>query len=371
MPFDNLKLRFLTPELQKQLDAKHESDVERFLPIAGVVFGFLIVAFAFRDLLIGPVLAPQAFLVHLACVGMAAIAFWRSSIPWNATQRAAYIYWVYLSTIILLPFVLDYGFHDIGMIVAAAFLASFISLEVKTFLGIVSVPLLLFAVVAMREMPFVEYIRSLMSYAFAAGLALVMMLVVRFLRHKVFLLETQLMQATQYDSLTGLFNRGYLTELAAHELMRARRHERPLAVAMLDIDHFNRINDTFGHETAELAVRAVADACRAHLREIDLLARVGRDVFLCLLPEAGESDAVTCGERLRAGIEALAIDTPKGQMRFTASIGVAVLGPQHVGWSALLREADAALYRAKCEGRNRVLTASAGPSKTLAGSCTA
>jgi len=88
---------------------------------------------------------------------------------------------------------------------------------------------------------------------------------------------------------------------------------------------------------------------------------------MCLLPEVAKTDALTCVERLRERIERLSIDTPKGPVRFTASIGIAVLEDGHLGWEALMRAADTALYQAKCEGRNRVSSAKAPESSAVAG----
>lgn len=358
MPLINSQLQSLPPELERRLCSKHESDVEQLLPTLGPILGFLMIVFALRDYLMDPVNAPQTFLLRLGCVAVAAIAFHRTALPWSATQRAGFIYWVYAAAMIVIAHLIKDGLH-IGMvtITASVFLVSIASLRVSTFLWIASGPFLMYAVLAAQDASLIEYISAMVSYALNLVLALVLMLMLRFFRQRAFLLELQLTHVAQHDSLTGLFNRGYITELAAREVVRARRHERPLAVAMLDIDHFKQINDAFGHDSGDLALRAFADACRAHLREIDHLGRIGGEEFVCLLPETSASDALACTERLRECIAALALDTPKGKVQFTVSIGVAILRQEHVNWESLLRDADAALYQAKCEGRNRVVLA--------------
>lgn len=358
MPLIKSQLQSLPPDLEERLRRRHEADVEQLLPIMGPTLGFLMIVFALRDYLVDPASIQQTLLLRLGCVALAAIAFCRTALPWSATQRAGFIYWVYAAALIAIAHLVKDGHHFGTLsITASVFLISIASLRVSTFIWIASGPFLLYAVLAANGAPSIEYINALVSYALNLVLALVLMLMLRFFRQRAFLLEVQLTHVAQHDSLTGLFNRGYITELAVREIARARRHERPLAIAMLDIDHFKRINDTFGHDTGDIALRAFAGACRAQLREIDHLGRIGGEEFVCLLPETAASEALACVERVRAGIEALALDTPKGQLRFTVSVGVAVLRPEHVNWESLLGDADAALYEAKCTGRNRVVMA--------------
>jgi diguanylate cyclase (GGDEF)-like protein len=188
--------------------------------------------------------------------------------------------------------------------------------------------------------------------ALAAGI----MLVIRFLRQKAFLLERELTRISQHDGLTGLFNRRYLTELAEREVTLARRHRRALAVLMIDIDRFKRINDTFGHDVGDRVIKAVTEACLAGVRSIDHVGRIGGEEFVCVLPETDVLAAQACAERLRQTIAGLRLPPPNNGLEFTVSVGVAVLNPEHQSWQALLKDADIALYRAKESGRNRVIT---------------
>ncbi|GAB3550791.1 hypothetical protein GCM10027343_34320 [Noviherbaspirillum agri] len=358
MPAAPTKLQLLPPELEEQLRSKHESDVDQLLPIVGPVLGMLMIGFGLRDYLIDPEHAGQAFLLRVAAVVISVIAFRRTTLGWTPTQRAGFIYWIYASALIGVSSLLkDGAYYGLITISASIFLVTLTSLRISTFLWIASGPFFLYAVVAAREMSFIAYLNDIVSYLLNACLALVLMLMFRFFRQKAFLLELQLTHVARHDALTSLYNRGHFNELAAQEIMRARRHQRPLAVAMLDIDRFKNINDTYGHEIGDLALKAFADACRGCVRETDRLGRIGGEEFACLLPETSESEAIACAERLRTCIEDLRVDTPKGKIQFTVSIGVAVLQPEHMDWDCLLRDADSALYQAKCEGRNRVVLA--------------
>jgi diguanylate cyclase (GGDEF)-like protein len=175
--------------------------------------------------------------------------------------------------------------------------------------------------------------------------------------------EQQLLDACRFDSLSGAMSRAYLTELVERDMSVARRHGRPLAVAMLDIDHFKQVNDTHGHATGDRMIRALVDTCKNGLRHNDYIGRIGGEEFVCVMPETGASEALICAERMRTNFERLRLASPTGSVSATVSIGVAVMGGPD-GWDALLRDADAALYQAKNSGRNRTVLA---PRKHCAG----
>ncbi|HZV66850.1 MAG TPA: GGDEF domain-containing protein [Telluria sp.] len=105
------------------------------------------------------------------------------------------------------------------------------------------------------------------------------------------------MHDARHDGLTGACSRGYLTELVERELGLARRYGRPLSVAMLDIDYFKRINDTYGHACGDRALQRLVEACVGTLRAIDHFGRVGGEEFVCVLPETGAADALVWAER--------------------------------------------------------------------------
>jgi diguanylate cyclase (GGDEF)-like protein len=164
----------------------------------------------------------------------------------------------------------------------------------------------------------------------------------------------ELVEAATTDSLTGLLNRRAFHDRCHEEIVRARRYRQPLSLLILDLDGLKRINDEYGHQAGDEALRRVAWAIRDGLREADLGARVGGDEFAILAPNTDEAAALVFGERLRR----LVSDGNAGaaQRGTTISIGIASVGPwdRQTGELSLMRAADAALYRAKHEGGNRV-----------------
>ncbi|MDM4765853.1 diguanylate cyclase [Pelomonas sp. SE-A7] len=157
------------------------------------------------------------------------------------------------------------------------------------------------------------------------------------------------------DKLTGLFNRRYLDESLQRELARARRLKRALAVILIDVDHFKSFNDQHGHEFGDQVLAAVGRCMARQTRASDLACRYGGEEFVLLMPEADLSAAQQRAEALRVAMEALVLQGPgKGRLQVTASFGVAVFKGEDQGAAELLARADAALYRAKHEGRNRV-----------------
>jgi diguanylate cyclase (GGDEF)-like protein len=211
--------------------------------------------------------------------------------------------------------------------------------------------LLLVLLAALRLAPPL-FLNTLLLYALSWPLALGVALAHLQLRRRAFLAEQAVLEAVRHDSLTGALARGYLTELAQHDLRLARRHGRPLAAAMLDIDFFKRVNDTWGHAMGDRALCSLVQACRENLRASDYIGRIGGEEFVCVMPETGAGDAFACAERIRTAVAALRLPAAGGTLGFTVSVGVAVLGPEHGGWAELLRAADAALYTAKESGRN-------------------
>jgi diguanylate cyclase (GGDEF)-like protein len=181
------------------------------------------------------------------------------------------------------------------------------------------------------------------------------MLLQRSFRH------AQLVNASRIDSKTGLLNAGTWEREAAVEVARAVRTRTPLALALVDIDHFKGVNDTFGHLTGDRALKAISRTFRIFLREYDLVGRFGGEEFALLLPHTQALDAHGIAERIREHIAATPLDVgnlPEGeQVQVTVSIGVAALGaPWDSGTQItdLLAAADRALYGAKRAGRDQV-----------------
>jgi len=161
------------------------------------------------------------------------------------------------------------------------------------------------------------------------------------------------------DPLTGLFNRRFMQEALAQEVMKANRTSRSLAVVMFDLDHFKRLNDTFGHDAGDEALRRLGLLLKTTIRGSDVACRYGGEEFTLILPEASLSDAVQRMEQLRQDIKTLAIrHQGKSISHLSGSFGIAVY-PNHGSTDeALLKSADEALYRAKQTGRDRVIAAS-------------
>jgi len=179
-----------------------------------------------------------------------------------------------------------------------------------------------------------------------------------------FMMHAPLVQQTRIDVKTGLLNAAAWQEEATAEVTRAVRTGTPLAVALVDIDHFKVVNDTYGHLAGDHVLRALSDALRGQLRGYDLAGRFGGEEFILLLPQTREEDARAVAERLRtqiAGMEVPADGDPDCPIlvRITISVGVAALDSGSRELTDLMAAADAALYYAKETGRNRTHVISA------------
>jgi diguanylate cyclase (GGDEF)-like protein len=170
------------------------------------------------------------------------------------------------------------------------------------------------------------------------------------------LLETQDALRTQAmrDHLTGVANRRAIAEQLGRELNRARHERRPLAVVMADLDSFKAINDSHGHATGDEVLRASAAALRSELRQYDLIGRYGGEEFLVVLPGCDTAQGRAIAERLRAAVANTSISHDGNELRVTVSLGVASTVQHEFSQEAVVGAADAALYRAKANGRNRV-----------------
>lgn len=174
---------------------------------------------------------------------------------------------------------------------------------------------------------------------------------------KIRLLNAELEQLALTDYLTNLYNRRYFMQRGAEEFKRTNRSTQPLALLMLDIDDFKKVNDNYGHEAGDVALQQVAAALKSSLRETDILGRMGGEEFAVLLPNTLLHDAALLAERIRQSIADIPFQTPGDALIITITIcvGVAVFVDQMSSIDDLLRSADAALYRAKNGGRNRVV----------------
>jgi diguanylate cyclase (GGDEF)-like protein len=157
------------------------------------------------------------------------------------------------------------------------------------------------------------------------------------------------------DGLTGLANRRHLDEYLEEHFRIASRYGTPLSVMMVDIDHFKRVNDEYGHDVGDQVLREVALTLRETMREADLCARYGGEEFVVVMPSTGLEGATECAERVRAAVERRVMFASGNKLRVTVSVGVSGYrgGEQPAaGW--MVKEADMALYEAKRNGRNQV-----------------
>lgn len=172
--------------------------------------------------------------------------------------------------------------------------------------------------------------------------------------------EQKLQEQAISDPLTGLYNRRYLNEFLPRELVRCRRSAAPLAVMLIDLDHFKRVNDSFGHEAGDVVLKAIAALLKGKVRGSDIACRYGGEEFALILPETGLDAAVRRAEDIRLAIARLVLSHGGTPLRkVTTSSGIALFPDHGEDSGALLRVADIALYAAKGAGRDRVVVGSA------------
>ena len=157
------------------------------------------------------------------------------------------------------------------------------------------------------------------------------------------------------DSLTGLFNRRAFDEYGVELIEKFSIVGKPMAVLVLDIDNFKEVNDTYGHNTGDIVLKRVAQTIRRSIRDSDVAFRYGGEEFVILLPGAGKKGALKVAEKIRATMEKTPVETEFGELKITVSIGATLIRKGERDPNTILDRADAALYRAKREGKNRVV----------------
>ncbi|MCX7747891.1 MAG: diguanylate cyclase [Clostridia bacterium] len=168
-----------------------------------------------------------------------------------------------------------------------------------------------------------------------------------------------LQQIAITDGLTGLYNKSYIISRASNEILRASRFKEMISFIMIDIDHFKKINDTYGHLTGDLVLKEVSKQLKNSVRDIDILARYGGEEFLVICPNTDTKGAKVLAERIRRNVERISLKLNSDSINITASIGVKNAVPTQPAKPEQLAlcfigDADIALYAAKANGRNRV-----------------
>ena len=166
--------------------------------------------------------------------------------------------------------------------------------------------------------------------------------------------NTKLQELALRDGLTGLLNRRYWESCLEREFARHQRYDNPVSLVIFDIDHFKRVNDTYGHQTGDEVIRETARITSQLVRETDFAGRYGGEEFVVLLPGTTLDGAAQFAERLRSSIERQQLDYQGSPLTFTISLGVATLTDDMAGYLTLLERADKALYQSKEGGRNQV-----------------
>ncbi|WP_210394801.1 GGDEF domain-containing protein [Motiliproteus sediminis] len=159
------------------------------------------------------------------------------------------------------------------------------------------------------------------------------------------------------DDLTGTHNRRHFFELADKELRRCRRNQQPAALLLMDVDHFKKVNDTYGHQQGDRVLCLICRTLTRDLRDYDVLGRIGGEEFALLVPQADKQRALNVAERLRQEVEAIRFAPPMEALRTSLSIGIAVTCDNSEEVNGLISRADKALYAAKHQGRNRSVLA--------------
>ncbi len=363
LPTARFSGRFPEPEEAAYNLGKFE-ELRRFTFRAFLALPPLIVGLWLWDWEIDPRAAPGTLVLRLgmaACLLPCIVALrWRMplrqfTILQYATVLATQLFWLALLRRLdggLVYGIGGYMYYVLGMLVIGLPLRFW-----DNVLGLTAALLVPDVAAAAGWLPGFSYARYHTLVLPAGGLSLFTLWAFDRLYRRTFNYQRSVEQLAGEDALTGLPNRRQFMKAGAEMLERFRRYERPASLLILDLDHFKAINDRYGHAAGDAVLHAVAEVLREHQRHADLPARLGGEEFAVLLAETDLEGAMAVAERLRAGCEALRVTVPGGLwagLTVTMSVGAAGCAAEDQSLDDVLRRADAALYRAKHEGRNRV-----------------
>jgi diguanylate cyclase (GGDEF)-like protein/PAS domain S-box-containing protein len=170
-------------------------------------------------------------------------------------------------------------------------------------------------------------------------------------------MEEQLVMLSRTDELTGASNRRHFLDKSEDVICMMKRYQRPVSMMIADLDNFKMINDNFGHHAGDLALKAFAEICRGEIRESDIFGRLGGEEFGLMLPETTIEEAQVLAERILKATNALEISLDGQAIGFTVSIGLIELDEDDTTLNKIMHRADLAMYQAKAQGRNQIVTA--------------
>jgi diguanylate cyclase (GGDEF)-like protein/PAS domain S-box-containing protein len=170
-------------------------------------------------------------------------------------------------------------------------------------------------------------------------------------------MEEQLVARSRTDELTGASNRRYFLDKSEDVICMMKRYQRPVSMMIADLDNFKMINDNYGHHAGDLALKAFAEICLGEIRESDIFGRLGGEEFGLMLPETTIQEAHVLAERILSATNALEISLDGKAIRFTVSIGLIELDADDTSLNKVMHRADLAMYQAKAQGRNQIVTA--------------
>ena len=165
---------------------------------------------------------------------------------------------------------------------------------------------------------------------------------------------TSLETLSRVDGLTGISNRSHFENRLIEEFMRAQRYKSNLSFMLMDLDHFKKVNDTYGHLAGDEVLRVVAEKIAKEIRSVDFVGRYGGEEFAVFLPQTTTDGAISVAERIRQSIASEPVQFEEKSISITISVGVAQYKKTHKNHEVLISEADRALYRSKANGRNKV-----------------
>ena len=349
------------PQLEARFRAARSADlialnIDTFWSIAVIVL-----AFGVWDMFVDPAHWAEALRVRAAGAGVVVATGLFQKLPGKAhwmplMARVRLVVAIVASIAAAATLDRGYGFGVAG-VVAIILIGPYISIDTRDLLATNAAALAAVGIVMVwAPLEAFDVIGTIVFVLLAALVSTLLGRVLEASYRRAFTLELESHRDARTDALTGLDNRRAIQEKGPLELKRAQRIDAPVAVILCDIDHFKSINDRLGHEAGDAVLRVVANVLRAGLRETDLIGRWGGEEFIAVMLDADAAAAGDVAERMRIAVAATPFNGLKDGA--TISFGVSSLRDFHSipeAWEALLNRADEHLYRAKSEGRNRVV----------------